>query len=60
SILKEIHNHDAKTEGWMSRFTVENMTALRKASFDPMALSKKRLPYEELDQRVQELLMGVI
>lgn len=60
SILKEIHNHDSKTEQWMSQFTPENMEALRKAPFNLDALSKKRLPYEELDQRLQELLMGVI
>jgi xylose isomerase len=59
SILKEIHTRDAKTEGWMSRFTPDNMDALQKASFNPDALSKKRLPYEELDQLFQELLMGV-
>jgi len=59
SILKELHNRDAKTEGWMARFTPDNMDAIRKASFNPDALSKKRLPYEELDQLFQELLMGV-
>ncbi len=58
-ILKSIKGKDPFLEGLLGRFTPENAAELKKRSFDPMALSRKRLPYEELDQRVQEILMGV-
>src|SRR5579871_118494 len=58
-ILKDIHGTDPALEHLMGRYTPEGASKLRAQSFDPMALSKKRLPYEELDQRLQELLMGV-
>jgi xylose isomerase len=59
-ILKEIHGSDPTLEGIMRRYTPDGADQLKKKIFDPMAISKKRLPYEELDQRLQELLMGVI
>jgi xylose isomerase len=58
-ILKAIHAKDPQWEGVMSRFTVDGVAKLKKQNFDPDTLSKKRLPYEELDQRLQEILMGV-
>jgi len=58
-ILKAIHGSDPAVEALMGRYTPESAAKLKAQSFDPMALSKKRLPYEELDQRLQELLMGV-
>ena len=59
-ILKNIHNSDPAMEGIMKHFSSEGAKKIQTHSFDPMALSKKKLPYEELDQRVQELLMGVV
>ncbi len=58
-ILKSVHNSDPALELLMGRYTPEGAEKLKRHSFDPMALSKKRLPYEELDQRLQELLLGV-
>jgi xylose isomerase len=59
-ILKDIHGSDPALEGIMRRYTPEGAEQLQKKIFDPMSISKKRLPYEELDQRLQELLLGVI
>ena len=59
-ILKDLHNSDPAMEGIMRRFTSEGAKKLQGHSFDPMAISRKKLPYEELDQRVQELLLGVL
>lgn len=58
-ILKSVHNVDVKLEDWMGRYDAASAVGIRKASFDPEALSKKRLPYEELDQRTQEILLGI-
>jgi xylose isomerase len=58
-ILKAIHGSDPALEGIMKRYSADGAEKLKKHSFDPMAISKKRLPYEELDQRLQEILMGV-
>ena len=43
----------------MERYSEEGAAALRGVKFDPEALSKKRLAYEALDQRTQEILLGV-
>jgi xylose isomerase len=59
-ILKSVHGSDPVTEGLMRGFSAGNADKLKKMNFDPMALSEKRLPYEELDQRFQELLLGVV
>ncbi len=58
-ILREIHSSDPYLEGLMRHFTMEGAEKLKKQAFNPVAISKKRLPYEELDQHVQEILMGV-
>jgi len=58
-ILKTLHNSDPFLEGLMNRFTTDGAEKLKGQRFDPAAISKKRLPYEELDQKLQEILMGV-
>jgi xylose isomerase len=58
-ILREIHGSDPGMEKLMGFYTPEGADQLKKFRFNPESLAKKRLPYEELDQRVQELLMGV-
>ncbi len=58
-ILKALHGKDPQWENVMRRFTSEGAEKLKKQAFNPDLLSKKRLPYEELDQRLQEILMGV-
>ncbi|MBC7809200.1 MAG: xylose isomerase [Akkermansiaceae bacterium] len=40
-------------------FTAEKATALKARAFDPDALAAKPLPYEKLDQRLFDILMGV-
>jgi xylose isomerase len=59
-VLKDIHGSDPFLESIMGRYNSDGAEQLKKKIFDPMAISKKRLPYEELDQRLQELLLGVI
>ncbi len=59
-ILKSLHNSDPGLELLMGRYTPEGAEKIKGQGFDPLALSKKRLPYEELDQRLQEILMGVV
>lgn len=58
-ILKAIREEDEKLEDAMRFYTPENESFIRNLSFDPVKLSKKRLPYEALDQRLQEILLGV-
>jgi xylose isomerase len=58
-ILNSLHASDAGMEGLMARFSTQGANQILKRDFNPEALSKKRLPYEELDQRLQELLLGV-
>lgn len=58
-ILKSLHASDPGMEGLMARFSVQGANQILERNFNPEALSKKRLPYEELDQRLQELLLGV-
>jgi xylose isomerase len=58
-ILKAIHNSEPALEKTLGRYSSEGASSLLRAKFDPDVLAKKRLPYEELDQRLQEILMGV-
>lgn len=58
-ILKAIHNTEPSLERAMGGYTRDAASTILKASFDPEALSKKSLPYEALDQRLQEILLGV-
>ena len=37
----------------------KDFEALRKHTFDPDALAEKSLPYERLDQRFTEILLGI-
>jgi xylose isomerase len=58
-ILKAIHNSEPALEKNMSHYSAEGGAELLAAKFNPELLSKKSLPYEELDQRLQEILLGV-
>ncbi len=58
-ILANLRVGDPKLEGLMRRFSPDNVRTLREIKFDTDKISRKRLPYEELDQTLQELLMGV-
>ncbi len=60
AILQQITIADAELDPLLSAaFTRENAQALKSRSFDAAALAAQPLPYEKLDQRVLELLLGV-
>jgi xylose isomerase len=59
ALLSQINASDAGLESMMSGFTAENARALKERAFDPDALAARPLPYEALDQKVFDILMGV-
>jgi len=59
-IRAQINASDAELEGLIGGgYTSEKAAALKGRSFDANALAAKPLPYEKLDQRVFDILMGV-
>ncbi|MBC8104160.1 MAG: xylose isomerase, partial [Cytophagales bacterium] len=58
-IFAQIHAGDAGLESYLTGFTKDKAAALKSRAFDPAALAAKPLPYERLDQRVFDILMGV-
>ena len=60
AILQEITLTDPTLDPLLSAvFTPENAQALKSQMFDADALAARSLPYEKLDQRVFDLLLGV-
>jgi xylose isomerase len=59
AILRKINREDAEMAKLTRRFTKTNAKKLHAAELDRVKLAKQPLPYEELDQRTMELLMGV-
>ncbi len=57
-ILKEVHRHDAAMQKLVAQYSKENAQKLRAANLDAVALAKKPLPYERLDQIVVDILLG--
>jgi xylose isomerase len=58
-ILAELNAPNAELEPLLSDFTPEKAASLKSHPFDAVALASKPLPYERLDQRVFDILMGV-
>jgi len=58
-LLKRINNDNKKLSDLTARFTKTNAKELLATEFDRAKLADRRLPYEELDQLVFELLHGV-
>ena len=58
-ILAQIHAGDAELEEHLSGYSQNKAQALKGRRFDPDALASKPLPYERLDQRLFDILMGV-
>ena len=58
-IFAQIHAGDADLEQHLSGYSGEKVAALKSRSFDTDALAAKPLPYERLDQRLFDILMGV-
>ena len=59
ALLKEINNDDGSMEPFAGSFSQTKAEELKKVEFDRIALGKRSLPYEKLDQLTVELLMGV-
>ncbi len=58
-LLKDIDRKNAKLSKLTGKFTKANAKALLAADLDRVTLAAKPMPYEELDQLVGELIMGV-
>jgi xylose isomerase len=58
-LLKEISADDGSMDKYMGKYSGKKADALRVQPFDRLALGKRGLKYERLDQLTVELLMGV-
>ena len=58
-ILKEINRRDPPLEALTQKFSAANAKKLSSIPFAVDALAQRRLPYERLDQLLQEVLLGV-
>jgi xylose isomerase len=58
-ILKEIDRSNKELEGLTKKFSAANAKKLMDTPFDPNELASRRLPYERLDQLLNEVLMGI-
>lgn len=59
AILKEINRGDAKLEKLSKSYSSENAKKLKEAKLDADALAGRKLPYERLDQLLNEVILGV-
>ncbi len=59
SLLAEIKATDPNFEPVPVKFSPERAKQIKELNFDRAALSRKRLPYEKLDQLVVDLLLGI-
>jgi xylose isomerase len=57
-LLKGINRGSAKLEGLSARYSRKSAGVLLGMDFDRAALAERALPYERLDQRTMEILMG--
>jgi xylose isomerase len=59
ALLKDIDRKNAKLSKLIGKFTKANAKALLATDLDRVKLAAKPMPYEELDQLVGELIMGI-
>lgn len=59
SLLAEIKATDSSFDPIPVKFTPERAKQIKELNLDRVALSRKRLPYEKLDQLVVDLLLGI-
>jgi xylose isomerase len=60
AMLAELH--DAPEDGWadlLAGYTRQGAAKLRAAHLDPAVLAQRRLKYEQIDQRLTEILLGL-
>jgi len=58
SLLKKINRDHRASQSLIGRYSKKNAAALLATNFNRADLAKRPLPYEELDQRVFDLLLG--
>jgi len=59
ALVKEINAGDPAMDHFAGGYSAEKAKTLKTAEFDRVALGKRGLPYERLDQLTVELLLGV-
>lgn len=59
SLLKEIRRNSARLDAMTDSYSRNKGAALLGAGFDRAKMASRALPYERLDQRTMEILMGV-
>lgn len=59
ALLAQINADDGATDGFKGSYSRQKAQALRAHSFDRPAIGQRGQPYEQLDQLVIELLLGV-
>ncbi|MGD9101662.1 MAG: xylose isomerase [Anaerolineae bacterium] len=58
-LIAEINADDGAMDGFKGAYSAEKAAALKAHEFDRVALGKRGMRYEKLDQLVNELLLGV-
>jgi xylose isomerase len=58
-LLKEIKLNDSALEGLTRKYSSANAKKLKEAKLDAAKLAERPLPYERLDQLLQEVILGV-
>ena len=59
SLLAEVHADDGSMDQFFGKFSPEKVNALKETEFDHIALGKRSMHYEHLDQLTIELLLGI-
>lgn len=59
ALLAEIHADDGSMSPYFGKYSSEKANALKDAEFDRIALGRRGLKYERLDQLTIELLLGL-
>ena len=59
ALLARITEDDGSADCWKGSYSDEKAESLKKQGFDRAVLAERGQPYEELDQLVVELLLGV-
>jgi xylose isomerase len=58
-LLAEIHTDDSGMSQYFGKYSAQKADALKAQSFDRVALGKRGMKYERLDQLTIDLLLGV-
>ncbi len=59
SLLRTIHRENSRLDATYAKFSRSGAAALSKRDFNREGLAARPLPYERLDQRTMEVLLGV-